>query len=182
MLSSKASWVWYMNIARSCFYFHISLLYTYFTLRLTIYRSRTQISLPIYLHRTLGPKYNTLVFSYPSFYIWTLQFDFKWCCKRFISIVILGECIGFFFMNTNEFTIDCILRGLAWKFENQIESFRFFCFCYYFWKKKIWYLWFKKSKRWNWFTSYLVELAQVLNLGVRCTKYRLLLRQSHNYM
>lgn len=30
-------------------------------------------------------------------------------------------------MNTNEFTIDCILRGLAWKFENQIESFRCLC-------------------------------------------------------
>lgn len=143
-----------MNIARSCFYFHISLLYTYFTLRLTIYRSRTQISLPIYLHRTLGPKYNTLVFSYPSFFIKILQFDFTWCYKRFISILYYSslylEMHRSFFMNTNEFTIDCILRGLAWKFDNQIASFRCFCFCYYFWKKlKFWYWSIKKSKRWN---------------------------------
>lgn len=157
MLSSKASWVWYMNIARSCFYFHISLLYTYFTLRLTIYmyRSRTHISLPIYLHRILGPKYNTLVFSYPSFYIYEhYNLISNGVVKvSFLSLIILRYSWRMhrsFFMNTNEFTIDCILRGLAWKFENQIESFRCFCFCYYFWKKlKFWYWWIKKSKRWN---------------------------------
>lgn len=157
MLSSKASWVWYMNIARSCFYFHISLLYTYFTLRLTIYmyRSRTQISLPIYLHRILGPKYNTLVFSYPSFYIYKHYNSISHGVVNvsFLSFIILRYTWRMhrsFFMNTNEFTIDCILRTCLKIWESN-RKFSMFLFLLLFLKKKLkfWYWWIKKSKRWN---------------------------------
>lgn len=138
MLSSKASWVWYMNIARSCFYFHISLLYTYFTLRLTIYREhkflfqsictehsdRNIIRLYFLIHHFIYKHYSLISNGVVN--------------VSFLSLIILRYTWRMhrsFFMNTNEFTIDCILRGLAWKFENQIECFWRFYFCYYFWKK-----------------------------------------------
>lgn len=139
MLSSKASWVWYMNIARSCFYFHISLLYTYFTLRLTIYQEhrflfqsictehsdRNIIRLYFLIHHFIYKHYNLISHGVVNVSLLSLIIlRYTWRMHRRV-----------FFMNTIEFTIDCIFRGLAWKFENQIESFRCFCFCYYFWKK-----------------------------------------------
>lgn len=120
-----------MNIARSCFYFHISLLYTYFTLRLTLtvrehrflfqsicteHSDRNIIRLYFLIHHFIYKHYNLISNGVVN--------------VSFLSLIILRYSWRMhrsFFMNTNEFTIDCILRGFAWKFENQIESFRCLC-------------------------------------------------------